>query len=259
MAAVANSPSHRIIQLTDFHLGRTADALYRGVNPAESLGQVLSHAGTHLPQPDGYILTGDLAEEASFLTYEQVTEAFKDHRVPIHFLPGNHDDPGLMYTCLSDAGFLADPVISYGNWRIILLNSAQLGSPRGKLGAKTLEWLVETLDCLKSCWIVIALHHHPIASESAWMDTMMIEDTEAFLNIIAAHGMVKAVVFGHVHQEIDRLQDNTRFLGTPSTCVQFAPKSQTFATDEARPGYRWIELHEDGRLSTQVMRLGAND
>jgi hypothetical protein len=41
--------------------------------------------------------------------------------------------------------------------------------------------------------------------------------------------------------------------------VQFAPGSHAFATDTSRPGYRRIELFEDGQLTTQVLRLGPKD
>ncbi len=253
---MANSKTHQIVQLTDFHLGSTTDQSYRGVNASETLAQILAHLGTHRPQPDRYLLTGDLAEDACPATYERVTRAFEGCTAPIHFLPGNHDIPELMSPPLKAAGFHDDPVIAWENWRILLLDSTQPKSAKGKLGTSTCQWLIETLDSLKDSWILIALHHHPIASGSAWMDSMLIEDRETFLEIIQTHGGVKAVVFGHVHQEIDLMRGNTRFLGSPSTCVQFEPGSKTFATDDSRPGYRWIELDETGQLSTQVVRLG---
>lgn len=256
---MVNPESHSLLQLTDFHLGPTADLNYRGVNPSECLDRVLNHVQSHSPPTDRYLLTGDLAEEGVVATYDRVAKAFQGSTAPIHFLPGNHDDPEVMHACLSKAGFFGDPVISWKNWRIILLDSSQKHSPKGQLGPMTCQWLAETLESLKTCWIVIALHHHPIASGSAWMDTMLLEESEAFLDILAKHGLVKAVVFGHVHQEIDLMKNKTRFLGTPSTCVQFAPASHAFATDTSRPGYRRIDLFEDGQLTTQVLRLGPKD
>lgn len=255
---MANSKTHQIVQLTDFHLGSTSDVCYRGINPSKSLEQILTQLGSHRPQPDRYVLTGDLAEEASPPTYHRVARAFEGHKAPIHYLPGNHDIPELMHSHLKGAGFHDDPVITWENWRILLLNSAQPGSAKGKLGNPTCRWLKETLDELKAYWIVIALHHHPVASGSDWMDTMMLEDRETFLDIIKTHGKVKAVIFGHVHQEMDMMWSNIRFLGSPSTCVQFAPGSRTFATDYTRPGYRWIELDQNGELSTRVERLEPN-
>ncbi|MEN9681884.1 MAG: hypothetical protein RLZZ627_1777 [Pseudomonadota bacterium] len=257
--AVAKPQPHRIVQLTDFHLGRTDEALVRGINTAKSLDLVLAHIASHPPHPDRFLLTGDLAEDPTPSTYDRMAQAFQSQSVPIHFLPGNHDLPKIMHDSLTRAGFQREKIIGLGNWRILLLDSTQDKSPVGNLGPHERQWLSETLESLKACWIILALHHHPIPSGSAWMDTMMIEDSEAFLEITAAHSNIKAILFGHVHQEIDQERENIRFLGTPSTCFQFAPGSMHFAIDDAYAGYRWIELHEDGQLSTQVVRLGPVD
>jgi Icc protein len=42
------------------------------------------------------------------------------------------------------------------------------------------------------------------------------------------------------------------FVSTPSTCAQFLPKSEFFALDERPPAARWLELHADGRIETEV-------
>ena len=46
-----------------------------------------------------------------------------------------------------------------------------------------------------------------------------------------------------------------RWLGTPSTCIQFAPGSAEFALDEQMPGYRWLHLYDEGQLDTGVSRV----
>jgi len=257
--AEATPQIHRIFQLTDFHIGSTDGTLVRGINTAKSLELVLAHIASHCPRPDGYLLTGDLAEDPSPTTYTRIAQAFRGQSSPVHFLPGNHDHPKVMHDSLTREGFQGQKIVGYGNWRIVLLDSTQDKSPAGKLGSQERQWLAETLASLKDYWIIVALHHHPIPSGSAWMDTMMVEDSEPFLTITANHSNIKAVIFGHVHQEIDLMRENIRFLGTPSTCFQFAPGSSSFATDSAGSGYRWIELHEDGQFFTQIERAGPKD
>ena len=44
-------------------------------------------------------------------------------------------------------------------------------------------------------------------------------------------------------------------LSAPSTCIQFLPNSVGFAVDMTAPGYRWLELHPDGRIDTGIERL----
>lgn len=41
----------------------------------------------------------------------------------------------------------------------------------------------------------------------------------------------------------------------PSTCVQFKPHCANFTLDTVSPGWRWLELHPDGTLTTEVCRL----
>jgi Icc protein len=63
------------------------------------------------------------------------------------------------------------------------------------------------------------------------------------------------VLWGHVHQEIDWQRNGVRLLASPSTCVQFAAGSEKFRACDKPPGYRWLELHGDGRIGTGVSRV----
>jgi Icc protein len=47
-------------------------------------------------------------------------------------------------------------------------------------------------------------------------------------------------------------------MASPSTCIQFAPNSEDFKLDERAPGYRWLRLHDDGRIETGVSRIDAS-
>jgi Icc protein len=58
-----------------------------------------------------------------------------------------------------------------------------------------------------------------------------------------------------VHQRLDRRHGDIQLMASPSTCVQFAPGSAGFKADPAPPGYRWLDLHEDGTLRTGISRV----
>ncbi|MBX2809216.1 MAG: 3',5'-cyclic-AMP phosphodiesterase, partial [Cellvibrionaceae bacterium] len=70
---------------------------------------------------------------------------------------------------------------------------------------------------------------------------------------------VKLILWGHIHQEFDALHEGVRLLASPSTCIQFAPGKNEFTLDKTMPGYRWLELHDDGSISTHVERLPYKD
>jgi Icc protein len=79
-----------------------------------------------------------------------------------------------------------------------------------------------------------------------------LRDAQDFWQIIDANPRVRGVVCGHVHQALDRERNGLRFMSTPSTCAQFLPRSDFFALDDRPPGLRWLELHADGRIETEV-------
>ena len=61
------------------------------------------------------------------------------------------------------------------------------------------------------------------------------------------------MTFGHVHQEYDDDYEGIRILATPSTCRQFKPDSDEFATDDRPPAYRRILLAADGNVDTELV------
>jgi Icc protein len=89
------------------------------------------------------------------------------------------------------------------------------------------------------------------------MDTMIIENSEAFLAITKRYPQVKAITTGHIHQVMDITTESIRVLGTPSTCFQFTPKSNVFSLDTTAPGYRSIKLYADGKIETEITRLSG--
>ena len=44
-------------------------------------------------------------------------------------------------------------------------------------------------------------------------------------------------------------------MATPATSIQFKPDSHHFTLDNLQPGWREIELHENGSIYTQVKRI----
>lgn len=87
---------------------------------------------------------------------------------------------------------------------------------------------------------------------SRWLDSVPLRNAEAFLAVCDRHPAVRAIVWGHVHQASERERRGVRLLSTPSTCAQFLPGSDKFAVDKRPPGYRWLDLHEDGSIVTSV-------
>jgi Icc protein len=126
----------------------------------------------------------------------------------------------------------------------------------GHLGRPELQRLEECLSAGEEAGLhtMICLHHQPVPIGCAWLDEQMVSDAGSFFEILARYPRVRAVLWGHVHQELDQYRDDVRLLCTPSTCVQFLPQQTDFAVDSRAPGYRWLELDADGGVRTGVSR-----
>ena len=69
------------------------------------------------------------------------------------------------------------------------------------------------------------------------------------------HGKVRAVINGHIHQQFETDWGGIKVYSAPSTCFQFKPKAEEFTMGDEPPAYRWIDLHNDGRVDTGVKFL----
>ena len=122
------------------------------------------------------------------------------------------------------------------NWQLICLNSQIPGAPGGRLSKQELLFLEDCLIGNPNHHALIAVHHHCLETKSAWMDTMMIENSQELWAIIKQYPQTKAITTGHIHQVMDITIGAVRVLGTPSTCFQFTPESKTFSLDNYRAG-----------------------
>lgn len=100
-------------------------------------------------------------------------------------------------------------------------------------------------------------HHPPLACGSAWLDAIGLEDGATLLAWLKRHPQVRGMLFGHIHQALDRRQGALRLLGTPATSFQFRPGRARFALDTRLPGYRTVKLWPNGRLTSRVSRVAV--
>ncbi len=247
--------AYTLLHLTDTHLMADAKSTLLGYNTADSFQKTLATAVTEQPPADLILLTGDLAQEPTAESYRFLLDALSPLQIPCLCLPGNHDDLALMQATLATHLVHCRKHVILGPWQLIALNSQVQGSPAGFLADEELSFLQQRLQAHPDHHSVVAVHHHCLPTHSAWMDSMMIANHEAFLAVLAQHPRAKLVVNGHIHQAMDRMSDATRVLATPSTCFQFAPYSSAFKIDGMSPSYRTIQLFSDGIVATQVHYL----
>jgi len=254
----AEKDSVLLVQLTDSHLFAEAGGKLLGMDTAESLQRVVELVLNEQPCVDLMLATGDLSQDGTRASYEQFRKLSERIGAPARWCPGNHDELDAMQQAAGDSELMV-PVLDIGAWRVVMLDTLVPGSVFGMLRDDQLELLEQTLQQAPERPHLICLHHHPVTIGSRWMDGIGLRNRDALFEVLDRFNCVKAVLWGHIHQEFDSWRSGVRLLATPSTGVQFTPGSEDFQVDTAAPGYRWLRLHDDGRLETGVSRLVGID
>jgi len=243
-----------LVQLSDSHLFAEAGGRLLGMDTCDSLQQVIQRVLDEQPQVDLLLATGDISQDGSSESYLRFRQ--KTAQIPgaQRWFAGNHDDmPTMRQVCAGSD--LLEPVIDLPGWRIILLDSSIPGTVAGQFSAEQLTLLEQSLASAGERHVLISFHHHPIPVGCNWLEPIGLRNPAALFAITDRYPRVKAMLWGHVHQEIDQQRKGVRLLASLSTCVQFAPGSEEFQVDHEAPGYRWLRLYPDGRLETAVSRV----
>lgn len=245
----------RLLHITDPHLHAHPDARLRGVATDPAFAAVIDAARRSARTADAALATGDLVQDETREGYQRFRELAGRLGVPVGCLPGNHDHPAIMAEVLSSPPFRFCGSAEHGPWCLVLLDSFAAGDDGGRLGPAELARLDRCLATHRDRHVLVALHHHPVPLGSHWLDGVALRNPGEFFAVLDRHANVRAVAWGHAHQAFDGERRGVRLLGTPSTCAQFLPGSDSFALDDRPPGYRWIDLHADGTIGTEVVWL----
>ncbi len=259
-------PTVRVLQITDCHLGERVGEVLAGMDTDASLDYVLASIDARersngVSPADFLLATGDLANHGSAAAYRRLDRKLAQLPMSSAWLPGNHDDVGVLLQSVQSA--VLPGVILAGNWALVLMDSTVAGQVGGELGDEELDRLEDVLAQLPTdCYVMVAVHHQVLPVGSHWLDEQQIADSERLLALLAGEKRLRIVVSGHVHQDFNARHPElpgVEFLTSPSTCIQFAPRTGDFKIDDKLPGYRWFELHEDGSFETGVNRVENAD
>ncbi|MEP2103640.1 MAG: phosphodiesterase [Parasphingorhabdus sp.] len=211
-----------LAQVTDIHLGFDPD------NPSEfnrkRLDQALKALCEMTPRPDVLLATGDLVDRGDQDSYMRLEQAFADLPFPVHMCLGNHDLRAPFQKQFPDVP-TADGFVQYeiddGPLRLLFLDTLEEGRHGGAFCEVRARWLAERLAEKQDKPTLLILHHPPVESGIAWMNTDPREPWVSTLaDTIAGHDQVKGMITGHLHRNI-----STSFEGTSlSICASTAPQ-----------------------------------
>jgi Icc protein len=245
----------RLVQITDCHILAAAEDCLKGMNTRASFEAVCQSALANNRNLDLILATGDLSQDASTASYQYLAQRLCELKLPLFWLPGNHDDGDTMREHLRGEQISAAKQVLIGNWLIVLLDSTIKGETGGQVAPAQIDFLQACLQAHPGRHALVCLHHQALPAGSEWIDRLGLQHPQALIDAIKSHDNVRAVLWGHVHQQAHHQRDGIEWMSTPSTCVQFKPGSKTFTLDDLPPGYRRINLHADGSIDTAVERL----
>ena len=245
-----------LVQITDTHLTGIEEGQLLGMNTARSAKAVIDAALAEA-NADCILVTGDIAADGQPGAYAQLLTLLGTD-VPSLWLPGNHDDVSNhkdLYASHMKRRLRAP------HWDVVMLETQVEGEVGGALSTTELAALKYAVDDaqLGKKALLVATHHPLRRLESAWLDEQSVKNAYEALQILKPIADQTTLVSGHVHQESDEIVNGIRMMTTPSTCVQFAPRSQNFSLDGNDPGYRRLALYPNARIETQVVRISNEE
>jgi 3',5'-cyclic-AMP phosphodiesterase len=251
----APNNSFRLVQVTDTHLYADTSHVLVGMNCEQGLQDVMELIRSHETVIAGVLMTGDASQDNSAISYQRLHRTLATLGARQHWIPGNHDELKAMQKALDAGNRCFEHSIRFAGWQVLLLSSNVVGAVHGFLKKSELEFLEEQLRTTDAEHVLVCLHHNPVPVKAAWLQHHGLKNPEALFAILDQYPKVKAVLFGHIHHELKQTRNGVHYYGSPSTCIQFHPTSEDFALDHRNPGYRWLELHDDGTVVTGVHRV----
>jgi Icc protein len=230
-----------LVQVSDCHLGAAPGTAYRGQDPDANLHRLTPAIQAF--DPDVLVLTGDLSEDGSIESYRRLAQWAARFGVRVWWIPGNHDDPGVMAEPFEQAGFEAGPRVEAGGWQFLLLDSRWPNDPAGELTEQRLApW--DELDADRP--FAAFVHHQPVAVGAHWIDKVGMRHPERLWQRIEAGPRPAFIAFGHVHQRFRQRHRGVECLAGPSSAANSLAGTPRFTAGEITPMARWFRLADRG-------------
>jgi len=213
-----------IVQLSDLHVGGNEG----GLDPVPRLEAVIEAVRSLPNRPDAALISGDLTDDGTAEGYRVAREMLARLELPLHVIPGNHDDRGRLREAFELSG-IGDEPINYSAWvrdlRLVAFDSIVPGQDPGDFPPEQLRWLDEGLAAEPEAPTLLALHHPPLSTGIAEWDAINLSarQREALAEVVGRHPQLLGIVGGHLHRVAASALAGRPVLAAPSTYWQVRP------------------------------------
>lgn len=245
-----------LIHLSDLHIGATRP----GVDPLARFKATVAAVRRLPDQPDAIVVSGDLGDHGSPDEYAIVAMELADLGIPVHVVPGNHDDRMAMRGSFGRPGNGAGPlycVAEIGPSRLFLLDSTIPGEHHGDLDRRQLDWLETNLAAAPERPALLVMHHPPVRTGVATLDKIGLSGharLELDRIISRHHSQVRATLADHFHRAITSHLGGRAVLIAPGSYTQLAfdPTAQELRPAEDEPPAFLVHRLLDNELVSYV-------
>ena len=213
-----------ICQLSDIHFTDGFKKLFNQINTAEQFIKTVNFCNNLNPQPDLYIISGDLIDGKPEY-YENFINISNRLQKPYYLMMGNHDVRNQLQKFISNKNLIDSN--GYINFslnnhpiKIICLDTAIDNMIEGKITIETMKWLKDELSMDLNEPVIIFMHHPPINIGSQLFDNIKCKNGNEFLQLTKEYQNISKIVFGHVHCKFNKNVENQELLSCPSASFQ---------------------------------------
>ena len=232
----------KIGQVSDIHIGED-EGLVQGIDVRANLRKALESES--MKDLDLLVCSGDLArEDGEQGAYQYFVEIFKELKIPVCVIPGNHDRVETMKQYLDLEGKVHDDKCYY-RYDLKGKSIFFLDSACGNVSPDQLCWLKQEAAKIKD-EIILFMHHPPCFCNHRFMDlkyhlTNMLEVQQTLNSIENLHH----VFVGHYHSDFEIKIDRLTVHVAPSIQMQIDPNTPYFNLKSSAPGWQVIKWGED--------------
>jgi 3',5'-cyclic AMP phosphodiesterase CpdA len=246
-----------LAQISDLHI-HAGDG---ESGPARRLAGIVAAIAGLDPAPDAVVVTGDLAQHGAPAEYERVRELLAPLVMPVHVMPGNHDEREALAAALLPGRELAPPgfvqyTAAVGSLRLVVCDTVVPGQDGGRLDAERMGWLAAELMADRTTPTVVAMHHPPLVTGITGMDAIGLDapSLAALADVLRQAPNVHRVVAGHVHRIMVASLGGRTVFSCPSSDVAIGldlSGSTDLSVHDEPPAFA-LHLATDGGLTTHV-------
>lgn len=195
----------KFIHLTDTHVVGGGQLLY-GADPVRRLAMAVDSINSEHGDAEFVVVTGDMTHWGDADAYAAFDEAISRLAMPVHLMVGNHDDTSAFAARFPHLRRDGNGFVQFSfdtpQGQALCLDTRCTGTHAGGYCEARLNWLRKQLERTHDP-VFLFMHHPPFPVGIAGMDAIMMQDAEAFHEVIAPHAArIRHLFFGHVHRAI---------------------------------------------------------